>query len=125
MAKDTETERGKGSIIPPPPKKSSLDRASDWLSRTIAQIWTDHWLCAPYLKRIRKDREEQMSDKCWWCGRSRMSRTHVFLRCMHPQLENARIEIWERPDEDGQKGRRPTSVGQLLGKSKWEKLLAE
>jgi hypothetical protein len=40
---------------------------------------------------------------------------------MHPQLENARIEIWERPDKDGQKGDGPTSVGQLLGKSKWEK----
>jgi hypothetical protein len=100
MAKDTETERGKDSIIPPPPEKSFLDRASNRLSRTIAQIQTGHWLCAPYLKRIRKDREEQVSDKCWWCGRSRMSRTHVFLHCMHPQLENARIEIWERPDED-------------------------
>jgi hypothetical protein len=44
---------------------------------------------------------------------------------MHPKLENARIEIWERPDEDSQKGRRPTSVGQLLEKLKWEKPLAD
>jgi hypothetical protein len=44
---------------------------------------------------------------------------------MHPQLENARIEIWEWPDEDGQTGRRLTSVGQLLGKSKWKKPLAD
>jgi hypothetical protein len=124
-AKDTETERGKDSIIPPLSKKSFLDRASNRLSRTISQIRTGHWLCAPYLKRIGKDREEQVSDKCWWCGQSRMLRIHVFLRCMHPQLENARVEIWERPDEDGQKGRRPTSLGQLLGKSKWEKPLAE
>jgi hypothetical protein len=54
-----------------------------------------------------------------------MSRTHVFLRCMHPQLESARKEIWERPDEDGRKGRRPKSIGQLLGKAKLEKPLAD
>jgi hypothetical protein len=42
---------------------------------------------------------------------------------MHPELESARKEIWERPDEDGRKGRRPQSVGQLLGKAKWEKPL--
>jgi hypothetical protein len=50
-----------------------------------------------------------------------MSRTHVFLRCMHPKLESARKEILERPDEDGRIPRRPTSMGQLLGKAKWEK----
>jgi hypothetical protein len=54
-----------------------------------------------------------------------MSRTHVFLRCMHPDLEIARKAIWERPDEDGRMGRRPTSIGQLLGKAKWEKPLAD
>jgi hypothetical protein len=54
-----------------------------------------------------------------------MSRTHVFLPCMHPDLESARQEIWERPDEDGRKGRRPRSVGQLLWKARWEKPLAD
>jgi hypothetical protein len=54
-----------------------------------------------------------------------MSRTHVFLRCMHPELERARTQIWERPDEDGRKGRRPRSVRQLLGKAMWEKPLAD
>jgi hypothetical protein len=29
-----------------------------------------------------------------------MSRTHVFLRCMHPKLEGACKDIWDRPDED-------------------------
>jgi hypothetical protein len=29
------------------------------------------------------------------------SRTHVFLRCMHPKLEGARKDFWDRPDEDG------------------------
>jgi hypothetical protein len=43
---------------------------------------------------------------------------------MHPDLESARKAIWERPDEDGKIGRRPTSIGQLLGKAKWEKPLA-
>jgi hypothetical protein len=54
-----------------------------------------------------------------------MSRTQVFLRCMHPELESARKEIWERPDENGRRGRQPRSVGQLLGKPTWEKPLAD
>jgi hypothetical protein len=45
---------------------------------------------------------------------------------MHPDLEGgARKHIWDRPDKDGRKGKRPTSLGQLLGKSKWEKPLAD
>jgi hypothetical protein len=43
--------------------------------------------------------------------------TIVFLRCMHPMLEKARIDIWYRPDENGRKGQRL--------KSKWEKPLAD
>jgi hypothetical protein len=62
MAKETETERGKHSILPPAPKKSFLDSALNRIARTIAQIRTGHWLCAPYLKRIRKDRGEPVSD---------------------------------------------------------------
>jgi hypothetical protein len=125
IAKDSETDKGKETITPPAPKKSFLDRASNRLARAVAQIRTGHWLCAPYLKRVRKNREEQVSDKCWWCGQYRMSRTHVFLRCMHPKLEGARKDFWDRPDEDGKIRKRPTSVGQLLGKSKWEKPLAD
>jgi hypothetical protein len=89
-------------------------------ARTIAQIRTGHWLCAQYLKQVRKNRDEWVSDKCWWCGHYRMSRTHVFLKFKHPKLECARKAIWDRPDEDGMMRKRPTSVGQLLGKSKWE-----
>jgi hypothetical protein len=44
---------------------------------------------------------------------------------MHPDLESARQTIWERPDADGRIGRRPISIGQLLGKAKWEKPLAD
>jgi hypothetical protein len=54
-----------------------------------------------------------------------MSRTHIFPKCMHPKLEKARKEIRDRPDEDGKIKKWPTSVGQLLGKSKWEKSLAD
>jgi hypothetical protein len=54
-----------------------------------------------------------------------MSRTHVFLSCTHPNIEKARQDIWDRPDEEGKIMKRPTSVGQLLGKSKWEKHLAD
>jgi ribonuclease HI len=100
-AKEMETEKGKQAILPPAPKKSFLDSAPNRLSRTIAQIRTGHWLCGSYLKRIRKNRDQPVSDRCWWHGQWRMSRTHVFLRCMHPTLENARKEIWERPDENG------------------------
>jgi hypothetical protein len=89
MTKDSGIDKGKESITPPAPKKS-LDRASNRLARTIAQILTGHWLCAPYLKRVRKNRDEQVSDKCWWCGQYRMSRAHAFLRCIHPNLEGAR-----------------------------------
>jgi hypothetical protein len=125
MAKDTEVDKVKHSIIPPAPQKYFLDSAPNRLSRTIAQIRTGHWLCAPYLKRIRKNRDEEISDKCWWCSKFRMSRTHIFLRCTHPKLEQARIDIWDRPDKDGVIMKRPTSVGQLLGKSKWGKRLAD
>jgi hypothetical protein len=68
IAKDSETDKGKETITPPAPKKSFLDRAANRLARTVAQIRTGHWLCAPYLKRVRKNREEQESDICWWCG---------------------------------------------------------
>jgi hypothetical protein len=95
MAKDTETELGKDLLLPPAPKKSFLDGALNRLARTIAQIRTGHWLCAPYLKRTRKNRDDEVSDRCWWCRQWRMSRTHVFLRCMHPSLERARKEIWD------------------------------
>jgi hypothetical protein len=44
---------------------------------------------------------------------------------MHPELESAWKEIWGRPGEDGRKGRRPRSVGQLLGEAKWENPLAD
>jgi hypothetical protein len=54
-----------------------------------------------------------------------MTLTHVFLRCMHIKLECARKDFWDRPDEDGKIRKRPTSVGQLLGKPKWEKTLAD
>jgi hypothetical protein len=79
MAKETETASGKDSIIPPAPKKSFLDGASNRLACTIAQIRTGHWLCAPYLKRTRKARDDEVSDRWWWCEYRRMSRTHVFL----------------------------------------------
>jgi hypothetical protein len=123
MAMDTETDQGKEAILPPSPKKSFLDRAR--LARTIAQIRTGHWLSAAYLKRVRKNCDENISDLSWWCGRFRMSRTYVFLRCTHPDLENARTAIWDRPKEDGRKGKRPKSLGQLLGKAKWEKPLVD
>ena len=84
MTKDSGIDKGKESITPPASKKFFLDRASNRLARTIAQIRTGHWLCAPYIKRVRKNREEQVSNKCWWCSQYRMSRAHVFLRCKKP-----------------------------------------
>jgi hypothetical protein len=49
----------------------------------------------------------------------------VFLRCKHPISPNARIRIWDHPDANGWKGQRQWSVRRLLGKSKWEKPLAD
>jgi hypothetical protein len=54
-----------------------------------------------------------------------MSRTHISLKCMHPKLEKARKGVWDRPGEDCKIKKRPTSMGQFLGKSKWEKPLAD
>jgi hypothetical protein len=42
-----------------------------------------------------------------------------------PGIRERKKRDWEQPDENGRKGRKPRSVGQLLGKAKWEKLLAE
>jgi ribonuclease HI len=66
-AKEIDTQKGKEAILPPAPKKSFLDSVPNRLSRTIAQIRTGHWLCGSYLKRIRKNRDEPVSDRCWWC----------------------------------------------------------
>jgi hypothetical protein len=44
--------------------------------------------------------------------------------CTLPILGNARIDIWDRLDQNRRKGQRQKSVGQLLGKSRWEKPLA-
>jgi hypothetical protein len=62
----------------------------NWAHHPIAPIQIGHWLCALYVKRVRIHREDWVSDKSWWYGQYRMSRTHVFLRCMHPNLEGAR-----------------------------------
>jgi hypothetical protein len=43
---------------------------------------------------------------------------------MHSNLEGARNDIWERPDKDGRKGKRPAALRQLLGESKREEPLA-
>jgi hypothetical protein len=44
---------------------------------------------------------------------------------MHSKVEQARKDIWDWPDEEDIIMKRPTSVRQLLGKSKWEKSLAD
>jgi hypothetical protein len=40
-------------------------------------------------------------------------------------VDNARTAIWDRPRDDGRKGKRPKYLGQLLGKAKWGKPLAD
>jgi hypothetical protein len=122
MPKDTEVlvDQGTHSIIPPAPQNPYLDSAPNRLSRTIAQIWTGYWLYAPCLKRVRNNRDEEISDKCWWCSKSRMSRTLIFLRCTHTKLEQARKDIWDWPDKEGIIMKRP-AVGQLLGEIKMGK----
>jgi hypothetical protein len=42
--------------IPPPSKKSCMDRAKNEIARTAAQIRTGHWRSAVCLKRIKRHR---------------------------------------------------------------------
>jgi hypothetical protein len=100
MAKYSEIDKGKASIPPPAPKRS-LGRASNRILRTIAQIRTGHWLCAPQVKPVRKNREEAVLDKIWLCGQDRMSNTHVVLICMLPNLKGTRKDSSDRPKKDG------------------------
>jgi hypothetical protein len=76
---------GKQNIIPPPPKKSPMDRARNSEARAVPPLRTNHWLSGVYLKRIKK----RLHDGCWFCEPSqnspdnpRMTRTHVLLRCV-------------------------------------------
>ena len=69
--------------LPPPPKKSCLDKMRNATARAVARIRAGHWRLAEYLKRIRK----RPVDKFWFCqGRSRMARSHVLLHCPGPRL---------------------------------------
>jgi ribonuclease HI len=42
--------RGKLTIMPPPPKKSALDKARNREARIASQLRTNHWLSGVYLK---------------------------------------------------------------------------
>jgi hypothetical protein len=44
---------------------------------------------------------------------------------MYLKLESANKDFWDYPAEDGKIRKCLTSIGQLLGKSKWEKPLAD
>jgi hypothetical protein len=84
-----------------------------------------HWLYTPYVKRVRKTGADRVPTNWWWCGQDRMSRTDVFTRRMQPNIEGSCKDIWARPDKYGGKGRRPTSIGKLLGESNWGSPLAD
>jgi hypothetical protein len=76
--------------IPPPPKKSCLDKARNAIARIASQICTEHWRTATYLKRIRK----RADDKCWFCSGSvsaRMTRSDVLLHCPNEWLRSDRV----------------------------------
>jgi hypothetical protein len=42
-----------------------------------------------------------------------------------PETRDGTERYWDRPDEGGKNMKRPTSVGQLLWKSRWETRLAD
>jgi len=97
-------------IVPPPPKKSMLDRARNSIARTAAQIRTGHWQSAVYLHRI----PERSDDKCWFCQNLvKMTWSHVLLHCKNPKLVAARLEAWE--------GKNPGGVQVLLANPRWER----
>jgi ribonuclease HI len=79
-------DRGRHTIIPPPPKKSAMDKARNRGARISSQLRTNHWLSGAYLKRISK----RAHAGCWFCEDRynnilvqppKMTRTHVLLRC--------------------------------------------
>jgi ribonuclease HI len=113
-------DRGKQTIIPPPPKKSAMDQARNREARISSQL--HHWLSGVYLKRIGK----RAHAGCWVCEDRydnvqppTMARTHVLRRC--PALEDIRCEVWKDPTMGA--FTRPRSIGALLGNPRWEKRL--
>jgi hypothetical protein len=56
-------DRGKHTIIPPPPKKSAMDKARNREARISSQLRTNHWLSGVYLMRIGK----RAHAGCWFC----------------------------------------------------------
>jgi hypothetical protein len=89
-------DRGKHTIIPPPPKKSAMDTARNREARISSQLRTNHWLFGVYLMRIGK----RAHAGCWFCEDRydniqppTMTRTHVLLRC--PTFEAVRCEVWK------------------------------
>jgi hypothetical protein len=115
-------DRGKHTIIPPPPKNSAMDKARNREARISSQLRTNHWLSGVYLKRIGK----RAHAGCWFCEDRydsiqppTMTRTHVLLRC--PTFEAVRREVWKAPTTGA--FTRPRSIGTLLGNPRWEKRL--
>jgi hypothetical protein len=115
-------DRGKHTIIPPPPKKSAMDKARNREARISSQLRTNHWLSGVYLKRIGK----RAHAGCWFCDDRydniqppTMTRTHVLLRC--PTFEALRREVWKDPTTGA--FTRLRSIGTLLGNPRWEKRL--
>jgi hypothetical protein len=115
-------DRGKHTIIPPPPKKSAIDKARNREARISSQLRINHWLSGVYLKRISK----RAHAGCWFCEDRydtvqppTITRTHVLLRC--PAFEDVRGEVWKDPTTGA--FTRPRSIGALLGNPRWDKRL--
>ena len=104
-----EADRGTDAILPPPPKKSCLDRARNGLARTATQIRSGHWRSAVYLHRIRKHH----NNCCWFCSTgNKMSHSYALLHCPNPRLVAARTEAWGI--------NKPSGVRALLSNPRWE-----
>jgi hypothetical protein len=124
MPHDTETERGEDSILPSAPNKSTLDRAPDRVARTIGQTRTCNWLCARYLRRTGKKRDEEVPDRCWWCGQRKMSHPWIFTIHAAGFREREKRDLgtarWRWPDTQA-----GNLVGRLLGAARWGNTLAD
>jgi hypothetical protein len=108
------SDRGKHTIIPPPPKMSAMDQARNREARISSQLRTNHWLSGVYLMRIGK----RAHAGCWFCEDRydniqlpTMTRTHVLLRC--PTFEAVQCEVWNDPTTGA--FTRSRSIGTLLG----------
>lgn len=86
-----------------PAIRPRLCRAHRDLATRLFQRLSSHALTAPFLKERWGWTE---TDKCWWCGRGRQSREHLFKEC--PTWKKEIRELWNKVGDASEVEGRPT-----------------